>query len=90
VSRNRIKTKYGSSDLDVEGPNGEYIGVGGPAKGHDKKELGKQLKILKEAADVAKKPAQYYLDAATDKATREYIESILGKENVFEFQIGFW
>ncbi|MFF5253000.1 hypothetical protein ACFY4K_13240 [Streptomyces leeuwenhoekii] len=43
----------GSSGLDVIGPNGEYVFVGGGAKAANPSKFGSALKINKYAADQA-------------------------------------
>jgi hypothetical protein len=50
VSREKLSTAAGSTDLDVLGPNGELIMVGGPAKAKDLGNLGRNIKVYKEIA----------------------------------------
>jgi thioredoxin reductase len=50
VSRQPIKTRFGSTDIDVIGPAGEFIAVGGPGKAINLSKFGSQLKVLQEAA----------------------------------------
>jgi hypothetical protein len=85
VSREPIKTQFGSSDLDVVGPKGELIAVGGPAKAGNLSKLGTQLKVLKEAADVRGVPAQAYFERGTPQSAIDLAIKKLGKDNVFIF-----
>ena len=43
----------GSTDIDVFGAAGEYVGVGGPAKGLNLADFGRKLQILKAGAEQA-------------------------------------
>ncbi|MFE8604556.1 RHS repeat-associated core domain-containing protein [Archangium violaceum] len=88
VSRDPIRTRYGSSDIDVIGPNGELIAVGGPAKAGkngDLSKLGTQLKILMEAARERGVAALAYFEKGTPQAAIDFAKSKLGAGNVFVF-----
>jgi hypothetical protein len=78
----------GTTDVDVIGPNGEYIGVGGSAKAMNPSRFGSRLSILKWAADQAGVPAQYYLEEGTPQSAVNQAYKALGKSNVFFFSDG--
>ena len=75
----------GKTDVDVIGPNGEYIGVGGSAKAMNPSQFGSKLSILKWAAGEAGVPAQYYLEEGTPQSIVNQAYKVLGKNNVFSF-----
>ena len=76
----------GTTGVDVIGEAGEYIGVGGPAKGLNPADFGRKLQILKAAADQAGVTAQYALEKGTPRWVVEFAKKRLGEENVFEFE----
>jgi len=85
VSREPIKTRFGSSDIDVIGPAGELIAVGGPAKARDLGKLGTQLKVLKEAADARGVVAKAAFERTTPQPAIDLAIKKLGKANVIIF-----
>lgn len=76
-----------STDVDVLGKAGEYISVGGPAKGFDLASFGQKLSALKDAAQQAGTTAKYYLEQGTSKETVDLAKKILGANNVVIFNI---
>jgi hypothetical protein len=78
----------GSSGLDVVGPNGEYIFVGGAAKAKDPAKFGKALKIAKYAAEQAGVDAIYYLDEGTPQSAINQAKRVFGANNVRTFRVG--
>jgi hypothetical protein len=78
----------GSSGIDVIGPNGEYIFVGGPAKAKNPAKFGKALQISKYAADEAGVDAIYYLDEATPASAVAQAKRVFGEDNVKIFKMG--
>ena len=60
-----VLQNVGSTGVDVFGPAGQYIGVGGPAKSLNLAELGSKLKILSGAARDAGVGAKYYFEKGT-------------------------
>jgi hypothetical protein len=81
-----VKPNVGSSDVDVIGPNGEYIAVGGPAKAKNLGKLKEKLGILKYAADEKKVGSQAYFEKGTPQSALDVAGQVLGKENVFVFE----
>ena len=57
-----------STEVDVLGKAGEYIGVGGPAKGRSLADFGQKLSALKDAAKQVGTTAKYYLELGTSQA----------------------
>ena len=87
VSRQKLIAKgVGSTDLDVLGPAGEYIGVGGPAKAADLSRFGRQLQVLKEVAKQNGTVAQMYLEEGTPETAINLAKKWLGEANVFTFK----
>jgi hypothetical protein len=78
----------GASGIDVIGPNGEYIFVGGAAKAKDPSKFGRSLQISKYAADQAGVPAIYYLDEGTPVSVIGQAKRVFGDNNVKIFKIG--
>ncbi|MFD9410177.1 ricin-type beta-trefoil lectin domain protein [Streptomyces sp. NPDC059989] len=78
----------GSSGLDVRGPNGEYVFVGGAAKAKNPAKFGQALKVAKYAADQAGVPAIYYLDEGTPDSAIKQAQKVFGAENVHTFSMG--
>ncbi|MGK3963945.1 SpvB/TcaC N-terminal domain-containing protein [Sorangium sp. So ce1667] len=85
VSRDPIKTKSGSSDVDVVGPNGELIAVGGPFKAKNLSRLGTQMRVLKEAADMRGVEARAAFERGTPQAAIDVAAKWLGAKNVMVF-----
>jgi hypothetical protein len=78
----------GASGIDVIGPNGEYIFVGGAAKAKDPSKFGRALQISKYAADQAGVPAIYYLDERTPIEVIAQAKRAFGDDNVIIFRMG--
>jgi hypothetical protein len=78
----------GSSGIDVIGPNGEYIFVGGAAKASNRSKFIQKLHISKYAADQAGVPAIYYLDEKTPGSIVDAAKRIFGDDNVKIFKMG--
>lgn len=76
------KPNVGITDVDVLGPNGEYIAVGGPAKGRKPGRVGEKLHILRFAADQAGVAAVAYFDEGTPEELLRVARRILGDDNV--------
>lgn len=74
-----------STVLDVLGPNGEYIFVGGPAKVSNPAKFGRALQIAKAAADQNGFRAMYYLEAGTPESAIAQATKRFGIDNVFLF-----
>lgn len=78
--------------IDAFGKNGEYIAIGGPAKGSTPKKLEgtlEKIRILKsEAAKNGKKAQAYYKQGNSDKFKKLIEESkkVLGDDNVIIFK----
>jgi hypothetical protein len=85
VSREEVVTSVGRTDLDVIGPNGELIAVGGPAKAKDLGKLGTQIKKLKLVAEERGVKAQAFFAEETPEEILEFAAKRLGAENVFTF-----
>jgi hypothetical protein len=67
-----------STGVDVFGPNGEYIAVGGPGKSLDISTLGTQMKILKYGADQAGVRAIAYFREGTPQVALDLAKKWLG------------
>jgi hypothetical protein len=74
----------GSTDIDVIGKAGEYIEVGGPAK--TVSGVGRQLQILKAAADEKGVKAMAYFAKGTSEPVLKIARKWLGAENVKIFE----
>lgn len=90
----RVKGKYYDTlryplkegvKIDVLGPNGELIVVGGPAKAKELSDLGGNLKRLKELAAAHRVKALAYFEAGTPQSVIDVAIKWLGKENVHTF-----
>lgn len=77
----------GSSGLDVIGPNGEYIYIGGAAKANKPSKFGTALKVNKYAADQAGVKAIYYLADNTPQTAIDQAKKVFGDENVHIFTL---
>lgn len=82
-----IAKGIGKTDIDVIGPAGELIAVGGPAKAKDLGKLGTQLKKLKVLAAERGVPAIAYFEANTPEKVIEFAIKRLGKDNVKVFSM---
>jgi filamentous hemagglutinin len=71
--------------VDVFGPNGEYIAVGGPGKAWNMSKLGEQMKILKYGADRDEVRALAYFEEGTPQEVLDLAKKWLGDGNVFPF-----
>ena len=80
-----VMPNVGSTCLDVLGPNGEYIFVGGGAKASNPANFGKLLKISKYAADQAGVSAKYYLADNTPEQAINQARKAFGADNVHVF-----
>jgi RHS repeat-associated protein len=80
-----IRPGVGPTDVDVIGPDGEYVGVGGPRKAGNISAFGSKLGILKWAANQAGVRAEYYLEEQTPQSAVNQAWKVLGKSNVFFF-----
>jgi hypothetical protein len=86
VARKEVVAKgLGRTDVDVIGPAGEFIGVGGPSKGSNLGVFGRQLQILKSAAREQGVKAMMYLEEGTPEAVIKLAKKWLGAENVVIF-----
>ncbi|MEO8680091.1 MAG: RHS repeat-associated core domain-containing protein [Vicinamibacterales bacterium] len=77
----------GTTGVDVLGAAGEYIGIGGPAKGLNPADFGRKLQILKAAAEQAGVKAQYGFQTGTPRWIIDFAKKRLGEKNVFEFEL---
>jgi hypothetical protein len=64
------------------GAAGELIGVGGPAKASDLGKFGRQLQILKKAAEERDVSAKMYLEEGTPQSAIDLAKRWLGDGNV--------
>lgn len=79
----RIKVKdIGSTDVDVVLTGKRFCEVGGPSKGFNLSDWGKQLKTLKAYADQERGTAYFYYDKDTPMQVIEVAIRWLGKSNV--------
>jgi hypothetical protein len=79
----RIKVKdIGSTDVDVVLTGKRFCEVGGPSKGFNLSDWGKQLKTLKAYADQEGGTAYFYYDKETPMQVIEVAIRWLGKSNV--------
>ena len=86
LSNEKITTGRGHTDVDVIGPNGELIGVGGPAKSNNLSNLGSEVAKLKEEAAKRGVIVQYYITDSTPRSVYDFLSKRLGVENVFSFK----
>lgn len=73
------------TDVDVIGPDGTFIAVGGGAKAHDLDALTGKLTFMKLAADEQGVRAEAWFTSDTPPEAIERANLALGKENVFLF-----
>ena len=87
VSRRDVVVKgLGRTDIDVVGSAGEFIAVGGPSKAINLARLGRQMQILRAAADEAKVSAKAYFEVGTPEEALRIAKRHLGEGNVFLFE----
>lgn len=82
-----VKTSRGITDIDITGPNGECIEVGGPAKAKDLGKFKTQLLKVQEVANSKGVPAQVYLEKGTPQEAIDIAKKTLGENNVFTFTL---
>lgn len=75
----------GSTDIDVVGPAGELVTVGGPAKVKDLGKLGKHFKILKALAEERGVEAFAYFEEGTPEPALQLARKWLGEDKVKVF-----
>jgi hypothetical protein len=80
-----ISTWLGTTDVDVVGPDGTFIAVGGPAKMNDLSGTAERLLRLQAAAREQGVRAEAWFTADTPRRVIEKAWSILGFENVHTF-----
>lgn len=86
VSRKKIIADgVGATDVDVIGPAGEYISVGGPMKAAKVDRYGHKLHVLKLVADKEGRVAKAYLEAGTPESAIDMAKRHLGDDNVVIF-----
>src|SRR5690606_29122614 len=85
VGKKDLKLRSPSGEgvtIDVLGPAGELIVVGGPAKARSPGALGDRLRILKETADARGVKAQAFFEAGTPQSVLDIAARHLGAANV--------
>lgn len=82
-----VVKNIGATDIDVIGKAGEYIAVGGPAKGFDMAKFGQKLDILRRGAAEAGVAAKAYLAEGTPQKVIDLAKKKLGEDNVVVFRI---
>lgn len=88
VSRHEIVQEgVGRTDVDVVGPNGEYIAVGGPAKAKSPSDLGQKLSILRRIAEARNVRAVAFFEKGTPEAALRVARRQLGEGNVYTFSL---
>jgi hypothetical protein len=78
---------WGKTDIDVVGPNGELISVGGPGKASNLGNLGRELHILKQVAKERGTKALAYFEEGTPRQALDLARKLLGPENVHLFSL---
>ena len=76
----------GTTDVDVVGPSGEMIQVGGPAKAANLSKTGQKLNILKRVADAKGVKAMAYFEKGTPQSVIDVAKRQLGENNVVVFE----
>jgi hypothetical protein len=76
-----------ATDVDVLGGKGQYIEVGGPAKGVNLGKFGRQLQILQAAAEQNGTTAEAYLQEGTSQQAIDLAKKRLGSGNVHKFKL---
>jgi hypothetical protein len=82
----KIETPYGKAQIDVVGPNGELVEVGGPGKGINPSNFGRQMQRLQSAAESTGTKGQFYYDQGTPESILNIARKWLGSENVIPFK----
>jgi filamentous hemagglutinin len=82
VSNEKIKTPSGSTDIDVIGPNGELIAVGGPNKAANLDKLSTEIWKLQYEASKRGVEVKYALTPDTPKAVIDFIAKKIGAANI--------
>jgi hypothetical protein len=77
---------FGSTDIDVLGPNGEIIAVGGPAKAINLAKLGGALRVQKALASLRGVNALAYFEEGTPEEALALARRWLGDDNVKIFR----
>jgi filamentous hemagglutinin len=86
VSRQKVLVKgLSSTDVDVVGPAGELIGVGGPAKAGDLAKFGRPPQIHKKVPEERGVSAKMYLEEGTPQSAIDLAKRWLGEGNVIVF-----
>jgi len=86
VAREKILDGVAATDVDVIGPAGELIAIGGPGKVLDLTGLGQELKVLKAVAEQRGVRTMAYFECGTPESVLRIARRWLGKENVFVFE----
>jgi hypothetical protein len=73
------------AEVDVIGPNGELIYVGGPAKAINPGVMGQKLRVIRYVADQTGVKAEAYFVDGTPNSVLDLARKWLGAENVFSF-----
>jgi len=85
VSGEKIKTSRGSTDVDVVGPDGTLIAVGGPGKAKKMSNTARSLMVMKEVADQRGVRAKAYFTKETPQEVIDLAKRKLGSDNVHLF-----
>ena len=85
-----IAKNIGSTDVDVLGPLGEFVSVGGLAKARNLADFGHRLNIYRVAAEGAGTRALAYLEKGTSEDVLRVARNQLGHLNVFTFTRRPW
>lgn len=87
VARERVVAQgLGSTDIDVIGPAGELITVGGPAKARSLSKWGMHLQRLKAVGKERGVRVMAYLEEGTPDEAIRLAKKWLGDENVMLFK----
>ncbi|WP_273479165.1 polymorphic toxin-type HINT domain-containing protein, partial [Acetivibrio straminisolvens] len=86
VSGAKIKSSAGGTDIDVIGPNGELIMVGGPAKANDLGKLGQVIKIYQDEAAIRGVGVKAYFAEGTPQNVIDFAIKKLSTDNVVIFK----
>ncbi|PRQ09960.1 RHS repeat domain-containing protein [Enhygromyxa salina] len=82
----KLTTERGEGvTVDVLGPNGELIVVGGPAKAKNLGALGDRLRVLREAANETGVKGQAFFEEGTPESVLRLARKALGADNVMTF-----
>lgn len=80
-----VQPGVGRTDVDVVGPRGEFIAVGGPAKASNLSDLGRRMSILRYAASERGVEARAYFEKGTPNEALKIAQRHLGPGNVRTF-----